>query len=238
MMQTKGRSARMERAYDRLTAEYGVPSSLDQRFTAAGVYDKVGLLVILALVTGAIGYATASAGLAILGIVAGLVFSLVGIFKPRTAPVMAPLYALAEGLALGAITAAVAVGTSGVAPLAILFTGGVFLAALVIFRSGLVKVTPKFVTMTMMAGVGFLIVILGGLLGLFPGLNSQTGLLVFGIIGVVIGVAYLFIDFNYVQVGEERGLPVQGEWYGALMLMMSLVFVYINVLRILASRRR
>ncbi|HEY2429774.1 MAG TPA: Bax inhibitor-1/YccA family protein [Acidimicrobiales bacterium] len=239
MMQTQGRSARMERAYDRLSAEYGGPGTISaERFTAAGVYDKVGLLVILALVTGAIGYATASIGLFWLGLVGGLVFSLVGIFRPRTAPVMAPLYALAEGLALGALTAAYAVGSNGIAPLAIIFTGGVFLTALVIFRSGLVKVTPKFVSMTLMASVGFLLVLLGGWLGLFPGLNSQTGLLVFGIIGVVIGVAYLFIDFNYVEVGEQRGLPVEGEWYGALMLMMSLVFVYINVLRILASRRR
>jgi uncharacterized YccA/Bax inhibitor family protein len=151
---------------------------------------------------------------------------------------VAPLYAAAEGVALGAITASYATGSNGIAPLAIIFTGGIFLGALAIFRSGLVKVTPRFVSMTMMATVGFLVVLVGGMLGLFPGLSSQTGLLVFGVIGVAIAVAYLFMDFNYVQVGEERALPVQGEWYAALMLMMSLVFVYINVLRILASRRR
>ncbi len=55
---------------------------------------------------------------------------------------------------------------------------------------------------------------------------------------MVIGVMYLFVDFNYVQVGEQRGLPAEGEWFGALILMASLVFVYINVLRVLASRRR
>jgi uncharacterized YccA/Bax inhibitor family protein len=237
MMQTQGRSARMERAYDRLTAEYG-PATATEHFTAAGVYDKVGMLVVIALVTGAVGYATDSGALALLGIVGGLVLSLIGIFRPHTAPVVAPLYAAAEGVALGAITASYATGSNGIAPLAIIFTGGIFLGALVIFRSGLVKVTPRFVSMTMMATVGFLVVLVGGMLGLFPGLGSQTGLLVFGVIGVAIAVAYLFMDFNYVQVGEERALPVQGEWYAALMLMMSLVFVYINVLRILASRRR
>jgi uncharacterized YccA/Bax inhibitor family protein len=89
-----------------------------------------------------------------------------------------------------------------------------------------------------MAGFGFLAVLIAGMLGLFPGLSSQSGLLVVGVIGVVIGVMYLFIDFNAVQLGEQRRLPVEAEWYGALILMMSLVFVYINVLRVVASRRR
>ena len=126
----------------------------------------------------------------------------------------------------------------GVAPLAIVFTAAVFVGALVVFRSGFVKVTPRFVSMTIMAGFGFLAVLIAGLFGLFPGLSSQTGLLVIGVIGVVIGVMYLFIDFNAVQLGEQRRLPAEAEWYGALMLMMSLVFVYINVLRVVASRRR
>lgn len=236
-LQTRGRSARMEQAYDRVGTAYGRPVGVET-FTANGVFDKLAMLVVLALITGAIGYATDSAVLAIVGVLGGLVCMLVGVFKPTSAPIAAPLYALFEGLALGAITAAYAVDSNGVAPLAILFTGGIFIGALIAFRTGLVKVTPKFITYTLMAGLGFIVVLIAGALGLFPGLDSQTGLLVFGLIGVAIGVAYLFIDFNYVQVGEQRQLPVQAEWYGALILMTSLVFVYINVLRVLASRRR
>jgi len=227
----------MERAYDRMEAEFGTSADV-ATFSAGGVYDKVGLLVILALLTGAVGYGTDSAGLAIAGVLGGLVFYLVGIFRPATAKVMAPLYALAEGLALGAITAAYATGSNGIAPLAILFTAGLFAGALVVFRSGLVKVTQKFISMLLMATVGFVLVLLGGMLGLFPGLSSQTGLLVFGIIGVVLGVGYLFVDFHYIEVFEERHAPVEAEWFGALLLMASLVMVYLNVLRILASRRR
>jgi uncharacterized YccA/Bax inhibitor family protein len=153
---------------------------------------------------------------------------------------VAPLYALAEGLALGGLTAWYATAnSSGIVPLAIIFTGGIFLAALVIFRTGLVKVTPKFVAMTMMAAVGFLLVLIATSLGLpVPGLSGSSSLLVIGVIGVVIGVMFLFTDFNFVQVSEQRGdLPAEGEWYGALILMMSLVFLYINVLRILGRRR-
>jgi uncharacterized YccA/Bax inhibitor family protein len=236
-MATRNRSARMERAYDRLGAAYG--GSVDvATYTAAGVYDKLGLLVLLALVTGAVGYATASTALLVVGLLGGLVLAMVGIFRPTAARFVAPLYALAEGLALGALTALYATGSKGVAPLAIVFTAAVFVGALVVFRSGFVKVTPRFVSMTIMAGFGFLAVLIAGLFGLFPGLSSQTGLLVIGVIGVVIGVMYLFIDFNAVQLGEQRRLPAEAEWYGALMLMMSLVFVYINVLRVVASRRR
>jgi len=236
-IQMGNRSARMERAYDRMGAAYGSSVAVE-RYTAAGVYAKLGMLVLLALGTGAVGYAVDSTGLLMLGLFAGLGLALVGIFRPTAARVVAPLYALAEGLCLGSITALYATGSHGVAPLAIVFTGAVFLAALVVFRSGLVKVTPRFVSMTLIAGFGFLVVLMAGLLGLFPGLSSQSGLLVVGVIGVVIGVMYLFIDFNAVAIGEQRQLPVEAEWYGALILMMSLVFVYLNVLRIIASRRR
>ena len=105
-----------------------------------------------------------------------------GIFRPTAARFVAPLYALAEGLALGALTALYATGSKGVAPLAIVFTAAVFVGALVVFRSGFVKVTPRFVSMTIMAGFGFLAVLFAGLFGLFPGLSSQTGLLVIGVI--------------------------------------------------------
>ncbi|MDQ6614276.1 MAG: Bax inhibitor-1/YccA family protein [Actinomycetota bacterium] len=239
-MQTIDRSPRMERAFDRMTDAYPVlplqPGAMT--FTAAGVYDKLGLLVVLAMVTGAISYFTNSSGLMILGFVAGFVLSLVGIFRPATAKIVAPLYALAEGLALGGITAYFATGNSGIVPLAIIFTSGIFLGALVIFRSGLVKVTPKFVSLTIMASVGFLLVLLGLMFGLpVPGLSGASGLVIVGVIGVAIGILHLFIDFNYVQIGEQRRLPVDGEWYGALILMISLVFIYINVLRILGRRR-
>ena len=235
-IQTPGRSARLERAYDRINDSYGRPAGAT--VTANGVYDKLGMLVLLALLTGAVGYATDSTALLVIGLLGGLVTHLVGIFKPTTARVMAPLYALFEGLALGALTGLVATQTHGVAPLAILFTAGIFAGALIVFRSGLVKVTPRFVSMTIMASVGFMVALIAGWLGLLPGLSGETGLLVFGVIGIVIGVMYLFLDFNWVQVAEQRQYPEESEWFLALILMGSLVFVYINVLRVLASRRR
>src|SRR5579885_3492485 len=109
-MRTTDRSPRIERAFDRYTREVGQPVIDTVPFTASGVFDKLGLLVLLALLTGAVGYATASSGLFLLGLIVGLVASLVGIFKPTAARIAAPIYALAEGLALGALTAIYATG--------------------------------------------------------------------------------------------------------------------------------
>jgi uncharacterized YccA/Bax inhibitor family protein len=224
----------MEKAYRRLGDDYPPPYA--KPYTAAGVYDKVGILVVLALVTGVYNYLVNNTALLLVGIVGGLVFSLVGIFKPHTAKFMAPLYALAEGLALGGITAFYAVGNTGIIPMAIIFTGGIFLAALVIFRTGLIRITPRFMAMAIMAIVGFFLVLLAQLFGLFS-LNSSGGNLLIGVFGVLVGVLFLFIDFNFIQQSEQRQLPAEAEWSGALVLMTSLVFVYINVLRILGRRR-
>ena len=194
-MQTTGRSARMEQAVRPMATEaYGAAGRRRRdRSPPPASSTSSALLVLLALLTGAVGYAdgvdrparrSASSSASSR--------RLIGIFRPAAAQVAAPLYALAEGLALGALTALYATGSSGVAPLAIIFTAGVFIGALVVFRSGLVKVTPRFVSMTIMAGFGFLLALIAGMLGLFPGLSGQTGLLVFGVIGV----------------GDRRDVPV------------------------------
>jgi uncharacterized YccA/Bax inhibitor family protein len=86
--------------------------------------------------------------------------------------------------------------------------------------------------------VGFLLVSVALAFGLpVPGLSGAGGLAILGVIGILLGVAMLFIDFNYVQIGEARGLPAEGEWFAAFLLMVSLVFVYLNVLRVLGRRR-
>lgn len=237
-MMTANRSLRMDRAFDRMATEFK-PEVETERFTAVGVYDKVAWFAVLAIAAGAVGYLAASPGLVLAAFMGGLVTGLVGVFKPAYARGIGTLYALLMGLALGGITAEYAVQSSGIAPIAIIFTGGVFLAALGLFRTGIVKVTPRFVAMTMMASVGFLLVILASWVGVpLPGIGSQGGLFVIGIIGLGLGVMYLFVDFNAIQVGEQRALPVQAEWYAAFTVLMSLVFVYINVLRILARGGR
>jgi uncharacterized YccA/Bax inhibitor family protein len=232
----------LERNFGRLTEAYPLTPEAE-RFTAAGVYDKLAGLVVLALVAAAAGYLVATPGVVLVAIFAALGAYMIGLFRPAWARITAPVYALLEGFALGAISGWYAQIAGGIVPLAILFTGAVFVAALVAFRTGLVKVTPKFVSITLMATFGLFIVYLAALFGLrLPGVDElgPRGV-IFGVIGLGIGVMNLFVDFQYVQTSEERGVSADGEWFGAQIMMASLVLVYINVLRILASaygRRR
>jgi uncharacterized YccA/Bax inhibitor family protein len=236
MIATSANPRRMQKAFERVNDTYpGAPARI---LTAAGVYDKTAIMAALALVAGVGGYLSNNGALILGGIVVGFVLSLVGIFKPQTAKYVAPIYSLAEGVALGGISAYYAsTSGSGIVPLAIIYTGGIFIGALIVFRSGLVKITPKFMSMVMIGCVGFLLVTVATIFGLpIPGLSGNTTLLVLGVLGVFIGVAFLFMDFNMIQVAEQQKLSADGEWYMALTLMMALVFVYLNVLRILGRR--
>jgi uncharacterized YccA/Bax inhibitor family protein len=224
----------MEKAFRRGAGGFTVTDG--RIFTAAGAFDKTAILVVLAVASGLVGYATNNGLLILGGLVVGLAAYFVGIFKPHLARICAPLYALGEGVALGSIAGYYATGNTEIVPAAVIFTGGIFLAALFIFRTGLIKVTRRFMTMTLMAAVGFILVSLAQAFGILS-LNSAGDNLVIGLIGVVIGTAFLFMDFNFIQQAERAQLPREMEWFGAMILMASLVWVYINVLRILGRRR-
>lgn len=231
-------STTQERSYERLTTTYPLQGGVE-RFTASGVYDKVaGLLFVVAL-SAAVGafFLPGPAVLVLLFVALGA--GLLGTFKPTLARICAPIYAVTEGAVLGYVSRAYAQDGGGVVPLAILFTGAVFAGCLVAFRTGLVRVTPKFITLTMVASFALLALFLASMVGLpIPGLaDVGTKGLIFGIIGLGVGVLNLFVDFSAIQDMEERGADAQGEWFGALILLTSLVLVYISILRILGSRR-
>jgi|SRR5579862_9412768 len=227
-------SPRMQKAFRRGAGDFTVTDG--RVFTAAGAFDKTAILVVLAIATGLIGYASNNGLLIFGGAIVGIVCYYVGLFRPQMARIMGPIYALGEGLALGSLTRYYATGNTEIVPAAVIFTGGIFLAALFIFRTGLIKVTRRFMTMTLMAAVGFILVSLAQAFGIVS-LNSAGDNLVIGAIGVVIGVMFLFVDFNFIQQAEKAQLPEQMEWFGAMILMAGLVWVYINVLRILGRRR-
>ncbi len=228
-----------ERSFERLSTTYPLQGG-GERFSASGVYDKLaGLLFVVAL-SAVVGAFFLPGPAVIVLLLVALASSLVGIFKPNLARVCAPIYAVAEGAVLGYISRLYSADAGGIVPLAILFTGAVFVACLAAFRTGLVKVTPKFLMLTMIASFGFMALFVASLLGLpIPGLQDvgTTGL-IFGVIGLGVGVLNLFVDFAAIQDMEERGADSRGEWFGALILLTSLVLVYVSILRILAASRR
>ena len=236
----------MQRAYARMPEAF--PASEEARpFSARATYNKVGVLVCIALLAAMAGWVIQSAPLSTGCLLVGFGAVLVGTFKPAAAPVTAPLYAACEGVVLGWVSSAYATLGSGVVPVSIVFTAAVFAAAWASFRSGLVRVTPRFVSVTVMATFGLAVVYLLSMFGMpVPGANDigARGAL-FGLIGLVIAVMNLFVDFAFIERLEAgavfpgaRGRAVlssQGEWYAAQALMVSLVLVYLNVLRIVGA---
>jgi len=234
-------AAVVDRNYERLVSSYPLVDALpEHRFSAAGVYDKLAGLVFVVAATAVVGAFLLPVGAAFASVLIALGFALAGTFRPQWAKVCAPAYAVFEGVALGAISRIYSDFGGGIVPLAVLFTGGVFLGCLVAYRTGLVKVTPRFLMMTLIATLGFFVIGIASLFGLnIPGLDAIGGKgLLFGAIGLCVGVLNLFVDFSQIQSMEERGARKDGEWYGALILLTSLVLVYISILRLLASSRR
>lgn len=236
----------MTRAYSRMPDVFPVGPTV-RPFTARGAYNKVGVLVCIAAVAAMAGWWIDSPGLSVVCILVGLGAVLVGTFKPAAAPVTAPLYAAAEGVVLGWVSSAYATLGHGVVPVSVTFTAVVFAVCLVAFRSGLVRVTRRFWTVTMMATAGLAVVYLLSALGMpVPGASDVgTRGILLGVVGLVVAVLNLFVDFSFIET-LERGavfpgrrtaalLSADGEWYAAQCVMVSLVLVYLNVLRIVGA---
>jgi uncharacterized YccA/Bax inhibitor family protein len=157
-------------------------------------------------------------------------------FRMQWAKYLAPAYAVAEGVALGAISAAYATVGHGIVPVAMVFTAAVFLACLALYRTGLVRVTPRFAAM---AAIGIIGIVAVSLLSLFisiPGVNSFGSFgLIFGALCLGVAVLSLFTDFDYVRRSEMLGVSADAEWSAALAMLTALVLVYLSMLRILAS---
>lgn len=178
-----------------------------------------------------------------LGLIGGLVTSIVTIFAKRWAAVTAPLYAACEGLVLGGLSAMYEVRYPGIVFQGIALTLGTMVAMLVIYRTGAIRVTDKF-RMGVIAATGgialvYLMSMLLGLFGVNVGFIYSAGPLGIGISLLVVGVAALnlVLDFDFVDRASKQGAPKVMEWYGAFALVVTLVWLYLELLRLLSKLR-
>lgn len=183
--------------------------------------------------------ATVFAGM---GSIISLIIGFIAIYKPQTCHVTAPLYSIFQGFALGAITTVLSLKYSGIAFQAVALTMGVALAMLISYKFGLIKATEKFRSMITIATGGIFIVYMGSMLLGFFGIQLpflRTGM--FGIIFslVVIGVAALnlILDFDNIEQGAGNGAPAYMEWVGAFGLMVTLVWLYWEIIRLISILR-
>lgn len=175
------------------------------------------------------------------GAIVGFILALITTFKPTFAPITAPLYAAAEGIFIGAVSALFEKMFPGIVMQAILLTFGTLAAMLLVYLTGLIRVTNTFRMVVVSATGGiFVAYLLSWILGFF-GISvpfiSGNGLIGIGFSLVVISVAALnlVLDFNYIDGATKRGIPKYMEWYGAFALMVTLIWLYIEFLRLLAK---
>ena len=207
------------------------------RFTADGALNKAGLLGLVALVVGTACYfAHLPLGAAWVTMFAGLGVGVWCSFQPRRAPVLAPVYAVAEGVVLGIISRYYAdLGTHAV-PLAVFGTVAVVAGVWAAYRTGLVRVGNRFLQVTLIAGLGMIVVMMTSILTGW-GLSGTSGLLIFGVLYLILAVMNLFVDFSFVDRAEQAGIDADAEWFSAFTILVSSVMVYLALLRIFGGSR-
>lgn len=231
--------------------QHGHSFSGHEAMTIEGTVNKSFIMLALllggAFVTWSMYFSDQSASVApyaIGGAIGGFVLALIVSFKPRTAPYLVPVYAILEGVFLGALSAIYEAEFDGITMQAALLTMCVFIALLLAYKSRLIKATENFKLGVVAATGGIMIVyLLSFVLGMFgvavPYLHD-SGPIGIGISLVIVVVAALnlVLDFDFIENGAQQGAPKYMEWYGAFGLMVTLVWLYVEMLRLLSKLRR
>jgi uncharacterized YccA/Bax inhibitor family protein len=219
--------------------------------TVAGTANKAGILLLLALSTAIYTWNQAISshdpssvgGYTMVGAVGGFIVAMITIFKKEWAGVTAPIYALLEGLFLGSISAMFELRFPGIAMQAVALTFGTCFAMLLAYRSGLIKATPKFQVGVIAATGGIALTYFASMiLGLFhvqvPGIFGAGPIGILFSVGVVIVASLnLILDFNFIEQGARQNAPKYMEWYSAFGLMVTLVWLYLEILRLFSKLR-
>jgi uncharacterized YccA/Bax inhibitor family protein len=178
------------------------------------------------------------------GIIGGLVIALVTIFKKELAPITSPIYAFVEGLVLGTISAIMEKSYPGIVIQAVALTFGTLFCLLIAYKSKLIKVTENFKLGVIAAtGAIFLIYIISMIMGFFgvriPLIHESGPIGIgFSLFVVTIAALNLVLDFDLIEKGAIYGAPKYMEWYGAFALIVTLVWLYLEILRLLSKTRR
>lgn len=175
------------------------------------------------------------------GGIGGFITVLITVFRPQSSGISAPIYAVFEGLLLGGLSAIFEMQYPGIVMRAVALTIAVFAAMLFFYRSGIIKVTNKFMMGVFAATAGIALVYLVSFIGSFFGMNTSflygNSNLSIGISLVVVAVAALnlVLDFAFIERASASGAPKYMEWYGAFGLMVTLVWLYLEILRLLSK---
>ncbi len=221
--------------------------------TVNGAIEKTGILIFILIISAAYTWKmffnsgdaeTAMSSMSVWmigGLVGGFIVALVTMFMKKYAGFLAPIYAILEGLFLGALSAFFESMYPGIVMNAVLGTFATFLFMLVAYRSGLIKVTDKLRSIIIAAtGAVFIMYLMSWILGVFGvnvGMMHDDGMLSIGISVVVIVIAALnlLLDFDFIEKGSAMGAPKYMEWYSAFGILVTLVWLYLEILKLLSK---
>ena len=214
--------------------------------TIGGTVNKTAMALAILFITATYVWGQGTAGTLPMGLVwggfiGGFIVAIVTVFKHAWAPYTTPLYAALEGAALGGISFIFEQQYPGIVSQAIFLTFGTLGALLVAYRSGIIKATENFKLGVAAATGGiFLVYLLSFIVGFFgvevPLIHSSgTFGILFSLFVVVIAALNLVLDFDFIEEGAERGAPKYMEWYGAFGLLVTLIWLYLEILRLLAK---
>lgn len=214
------------------------------RLTYDDVIIKTGGLLALLVAVGAVTWVT-KPELFWAGAIVGLVLGLINAFRREPSPVLIVGYTIAQGVFLGGISAFYESQWNGIVAQAVLATVCTFAACLMLFRSGRVRVTPRFTRWLLFAMVGYLIFSVVNIVLMFANVGGgEFGPLRSGPIGIIVGLiavglasASLMVDFDAIQRGVRNGVPAKFAWSAAFGLMVTLIWLYLEFLRLLAIFR-
>ena len=222
-----------------------------EAMTVQGTVNKTGLLLLCVVATSAWTWGLSHSPnpenaipWMMGGLFGGLITAFVTIFKKTWAPFTAPLYALLEGLVLGGISSIFEKSYPGVAFQAIGLTFGVLFVTLLAYKTGVIRATQGFKLGVIAATGGIAVFYLAEIvLGLFhiqvPAVNGSGWIgIAFSLFVVVVAALNLVLDFDMIETGARNHAPKYMEWYGAFGLMVTLIWLYLEILRLLAKSRR
>ncbi|HKI88327.1 MAG TPA: Bax inhibitor-1/YccA family protein [Draconibacterium sp.] len=229
--------------------------SASEVMTVNGTVNKTALLLLLAVAsavftwnkffeavsTGSQAGISAVMPWVVIGGIGGFITVLVTVFRPQSSGISAPIYAVFEGLLLGGISAIFESTYTGIVMRAVALTLAVFAAMLFFYRSGIIKVTQKFMMGVFAATMGIALVYLVSFIAGFFGANlgflygNSNFSIGFSLLVVGIAALNLVLDFSFIERAADAGAPKYMEWYGAFGLMVTLVWLYLEILRLLSK---
>ena len=216
-------------------------ASSENQMTLDGTVNKTGISLPILILTATYTWNSPSPGLMIVGGIGGFIVAMITIFKRHLSPFTVPIYAALEGLMLGGVSMMFEQLYPGIVSQAIFLTFGILASLLIAYKSGFIKPTENFKLGVAAATGGIAIIYMiswvmsfwGGSIPLIH--SSSTFGILFSVGVIIIAALNLVLDFDFIEQGAQMGAPKYMEWYGAFGLMVTLIWLYLEILRLLAK---